>query len=670
MALTPEENAAFYYGNPPAKTDYLSYLNPANYNIFATRNPAYEGLLGADQAQALSRQSNVAGLLGAAAALAQGMGRSGPKRSAIQNIIGALGAGYGASGQQYQQGLQNFSTIQQLKANEDKQKAFADAAAKYPELAPLARIDPAKFVEMVSQLEQQRPIADAYKQAYGQRPAQPVSAPVRTQADIDYQNQLASVEQETNLIRQQNAAREQEYLKSLGVSGVVNKDIYGQPVNVAASAVPRAAGGAPAVEVNQLDEFFANLYNQQNKPVAQNQTIQPTAAGAELYPVPFEGRQADIAKLEQAPLPAIPARPALAAQPTPQVNTQEQELRDQRDTLLKVNSILSSKGTKVANDEIRNNLEQIKSLNTQIEQVAVTGIDLSEFKNSLPENFRGQVDNLDKLAKKGIISGNDVRLGMQDISNKAAEYQQKLDDRTNEVRRTSAELYPQTPLHKLDQKQMARLNAVLLQRDKEARRSGAAQINVGDKVLAGERAKAQSKAEENAINAQNAASDIRAIVDVLKPYRGGALQDLAGSVGAYLPGTQLEKLATSKQVAEAIRSKLAPTFRVEGSGATSDKDIQIFLSAIPSLFNTAQGRELIATYADKLATRSAAAADIRAQLIENGTWSVKRFQQELERAGLNKVFTAEDLQNLNAAQQSPAAGSTLPADVKRRYGLQ
>jgi hypothetical protein len=649
MALTPEERNAFYYGNPPAQkslTDYIpsastigSYIPTRLPNIFGQENPLYSGLLGADKSQALSRQSNIAGLLGVAAALAQGMSKQGPRRSAAQNILSALGSGYGAAGQSYQQGLQNFSTAQQLQANADKQKAFDEMAAKYPELAPLARIDPAKFVEMVSQLEQQRPIAEAYKQAYGTpQPVQQVAPPVRTQADIAYENQLAAVEQDRNLIQQQNAAREQEYLKTLGVSDVANKDIFGQTVALAASAAPRE-GGDP-----------------------QAGTAQPI--GAELYPVPVEGRQADIAKLEQAPLPAIPTRPVPVDQPAPQVNSQRKMLIDNRDALFRVNSILSRFGTEASNKEIKNNIEQIKSLNTQIQELAVSEIDLSEFKNSLPENFRGQVDNLDKLIKKGIVSGNDVRVGMQQIADKATEYQQKLDDRTNEVRRTAAEIYPQTPLHKLDAKQMKQLNAVLLQRDKEARRSGAAQINVGDKVLAGERAKSQSKAEDNAINALNAASDVRAIVDVLKPYRGGALQDFAGSVGAYLPGTKLEQLATAKQVAEAIRAKLAPTLRVEGSGATSDKDLSIFMSAIPSLFNTAEGRELIATYSDKLAARSAAAADIRAQLIENGTYSVKRFQQELQRSGLTTVFTPEDLQILQ--QNKPAVGGLTP-DGQRAF---
>lgn len=584
MALTPEENAAFYYGNPPAKTDYLSYLNPTNYNVFGVNNPSYTSLLGQPQADALSKQSNVAGLLGAAAALAQGMTKGGPRRSAVQNILGALGAGYGASGQAYQQGLQNFSTSQQLQANAEKQKAFADMATKYPDLAPLARLDPGKFVEMVSQLEQQRPISEAYKQA--QQP----NIQVAPSAVVP-------------------SAEMAPYTTSAGVSA------DGGVAGVAPTVIPRAS------------------------PVSEPTT--PLAAGTvETAPVPDTSGK----------FGALPVTPV-----APQVNPQEQALRDQKNTLLRVNSILASKGTKLANDEIKNNIEQIKNLDTQIQQVAVSGIDLTEFKNSLPENFRGQVDNLDKLVKKGIVSGNDVRIGMQQISDKAADYQQKLNDRTNDVIRTAAELFPETPLHKLDQNQTKTLNEVLRLREEKLRRAGAANLSVyGDKVLAGERAKAQSKAEENAINAQNSASDVRAIVDVLKPYRGGALQDFAGSIGAYLPGTELEKLATTKQVAEAIRAKLAPTLRVEGSGATSDLEIKAFTNAIPSLFNTAQGRELLAVYSEKLANRAIAAADIRARLVESGTFSVKKFQDELAKAGLARVFTPEDLQNLQA--NKPAAG--------------
>jgi hypothetical protein len=83
-------------------------------NVFATSNPMYEGLLGAEDAAALSQRSNVAGLLGAAAALATGMGSQGPRRSALQNVLGALAAGYGTSGQAYQAGIEQMANAQKL----------------------------------------------------------------------------------------------------------------------------------------------------------------------------------------------------------------------------------------------------------------------------------------------------------------------------------------------------------------------------------------------------------------------------------------------------------------------------------------------------------------------------------------------------------------------------
>lgn len=82
--------------------------------IFAAQNPMYEGLLGAEDAAALSQRSNIAGLLGAAATLATGMGSQGPRRSALQNVLGALAAGYGTSGQAYQAGIEQMANAQKL----------------------------------------------------------------------------------------------------------------------------------------------------------------------------------------------------------------------------------------------------------------------------------------------------------------------------------------------------------------------------------------------------------------------------------------------------------------------------------------------------------------------------------------------------------------------------
>jgi hypothetical protein len=141
-------------------TDYLPSMNTLSGlvpreipNVFGVNNPLYSGLLGADQSQALSRQSNIAGLLGAAAALVQGMGKQGSRRSAAQNIISALGAGYGAAGQGYQQGLQNYGQAQQLAIQQRQQAGVQAMKMKYPDLADEFDTNPAGAFRIVSERE-------------------------------------------------------------------------------------------------------------------------------------------------------------------------------------------------------------------------------------------------------------------------------------------------------------------------------------------------------------------------------------------------------------------------------------------------------------------------------------------------------------------------------------
>jgi len=141
-------------------TDYLPSMNTLSGlvpreipNVFGQRNPLYEGLLGAPQAQALSKQSNISGLLGAAAALVSGMGKQGGRRSAAQNILSALGAGYGSANQQYQQGLQNYSQAQQLGIQQRQQAGVQAMKMKYPDLADEFDTNPAGAFRIVSERE-------------------------------------------------------------------------------------------------------------------------------------------------------------------------------------------------------------------------------------------------------------------------------------------------------------------------------------------------------------------------------------------------------------------------------------------------------------------------------------------------------------------------------------
>jgi hypothetical protein len=127
-------------------------------NVFGSSAPSYlQGLLGAEETQKLQGRANVQGLLGAGLALAQGMSRTGPRRSAAENILGALAGGFGAAGGAYDQGIKNYVTQQQIAQTRLQQsqainqlKSIEEAKLKYPDIAQLADIDRAKFAEEVA----------------------------------------------------------------------------------------------------------------------------------------------------------------------------------------------------------------------------------------------------------------------------------------------------------------------------------------------------------------------------------------------------------------------------------------------------------------------------------------------------------------------------------------
>lgn len=180
MALSPEEQAVWSQmtGKPYQSSGWMDYIP----NVFGGVPAGFEGLLGAEQAQQLGQRSNIAGLLGAAAALAQGMGSQGPRRSAIQNVLGALGAGYGTANAATEASLRNYANVQQLAEAQRKQAALQQFATRYPQYAELARIDPGKAIELVTQLEKQRPITEAYKNIPSAAPAAVAASPYSVSA--------------------------------------------------------------------------------------------------------------------------------------------------------------------------------------------------------------------------------------------------------------------------------------------------------------------------------------------------------------------------------------------------------------------------------------------------------------------------------------------------------
>lgn len=142
-----------------AITDYIP-------NIFGSAAPSsYESLLGMglltpEQVQKQQNVANIQGLLGAGLSLAQGMSRTGPRRSAAENILGALAGGFGAAGGAYQQGLQNVVQQQQLQSAAltqqqaaNRLKAIQQAAQQNPQLAQLFAINPEEATKQMLAME-------------------------------------------------------------------------------------------------------------------------------------------------------------------------------------------------------------------------------------------------------------------------------------------------------------------------------------------------------------------------------------------------------------------------------------------------------------------------------------------------------------------------------------
>ena len=172
-----------------AITDYIP-------NIFGSAAPTtYDslqtlGLISPQQLEQQKKTANIQGLLGAGLALAQGMSKIGPRRSAAENIFGALAGGFGAAGGAYQQGLQNIVQQQQLQSAALQQqqgitklRSIAEAKAKYPDLSPLFDIDPGKAMEQVILRERAKMYGFGTEPTQDQVAAQmPVQAPPQAEA--------------------------------------------------------------------------------------------------------------------------------------------------------------------------------------------------------------------------------------------------------------------------------------------------------------------------------------------------------------------------------------------------------------------------------------------------------------------------------------------------------
>lgn len=222
-------------------------------NIFGGAPTMYQGLLNPKDQAALERRANIGGLLSAAGALAQGMSPQGYRRSPLQNIISALGAGFGGAAQTYESGINQMSNVMKLQQSRRQLEGLQKLAEANPDLAYLAAVSPEEFVRQVSARQR----AKLY--GIGTTPSQ--AAPTVAAPSVEAPASLMSPESGGGFI-------------GGGYGSVGMGTPSAAPAPAPASAVPALVATAPAVpapaatNIPQQAPYFAGV-SPENKANAQ-----------------------------------------------------------------------------------------------------------------------------------------------------------------------------------------------------------------------------------------------------------------------------------------------------------------------------------------------------------------------------------------------------------------
>ncbi len=180
---------------------------------------------------------------------------------------------------------------------------------------------------------------------------------------------------------------------------------------------------------------------------ADSQQMPEFSGQPETFPIPMEGVEPQEVQ-ETNVLPEV----VVQAQ-APKVDP----LVARRDALIAENERLSRIPTKLAQDRIEGNIKQIDTLDKQLSRRAVQDFDFSVIKDTIPPQFKGEVDKLEQLAVTGAITGNELRQGLQHLNKRAMEFVTKKTDYTNQDRRVAAAMFAGRDIAELNPAELMQL---------------------------------------------------------------------------------------------------------------------------------------------------------------------------------------------------------------------
>jgi hypothetical protein len=454
-------------------------------NIFGGAPTMYQGLLNPQDQAALQQRANLGGLLGFGAALAQGMSPQGYRRSAAENILTALGAGFGGAGQTYESGINQLANVQKLQQSRLQIDAINQVLADPnvdPQIKALIRIDPASGIKY---LMENAPLM----RILGKPRAEPRVEP-RTQPIVEPRVAPRAVEAAPPVVSQPverlttTVSEPVEVVRTpppeipAGESDFVNwRD---QVRAEAAGKTPEQINDAARIALAETNAALAA--NQPSGVVTTPSGRLPEGASIEFNPIPIQ-ELSNIVK-EAAPKPEPVPAPVSVSTATPVVATNElTRLNSRKNQLLDENEELSRLPTKRADELIERNSKQIETLDKQINRLSVSQFNFSGVENLVPPQFKSRVANLREAAKEGTLTMDQLTQRLQTIEKDAIEFVTKRTDYTNQDRRVAASMFrnpdgTSKAIEELEPAELMQLENKLFDLDIQKRRAGATTINM------------------------------------------------------------------------------------------------------------------------------------------------------------------------------------------------
>lgn len=436
-------------------------------NVFVSTPEAYRGLLMPEKASALERRANIGGLLGFGAALAQGMSPQGYRRSALQNVLTALGAGYGAAGQTYEAGINQLANLQKLQQSQAQIEAVNQVLNDPnvdPQIKALIRINPQEGIKYLMENAPLTRILSKTGATVEPRVEPRVEAP-----------------QPASLITP-------EVRPEVRPEGLITGAV--EPVNVVRTP-------PPAIPAGESD--FAD-FQRQARLDAQTKSPEEISAAAKLA---LAETNADLARTEIRPekgvdlqafepvpvmeyrepvaVPAPVVAPAPAPVPAPAAPRASDDLarlNARRNALLTQNEELSILPSKRADEIIDRNTKQIKTIDDQIGRLSVSQYDFDAVERLVPPEFKPSVMSLRQAAQRGTLSMKDMLDKLQSIEQKAIDFVMKRKDYTNQERRVAAGMFPGKFIDELEPVELMQLENKLYDMRISEKKAGATTIQL------------------------------------------------------------------------------------------------------------------------------------------------------------------------------------------------